>query len=195
MADVPGSDLSIRLGDLDDVNRGNPQPGDTLLFDGANWVPGAPSAGGLNSVWVPGSAFVGDANGFGSPGGAGEYAAMIYPAGQNRYAIASIIIPIEWPSFQVFLFLSSTDADTQHRYLLEGNWGLFGAGDTLNGDLNPFITDIQNAGSGALALGTAIQEVDNSDGYDFFQLKIRSNNATNEIAGETHLIGALLRLI
>lgn len=166
------------------------------VSDSAAAEPAPPGGGGgLNSIWIPGSAFAGNASGFGSPGGAGEMAAFTFGAGQNTFGIASVIIPGDWAEFDVKYYVVGNDSFDDRHFVFESNYQLVDIDAVLDGDTNPFTVDFLNNGIvGSLNFALAAT-IENPGGATLFQLKIRSNNATQGVTGAIHLIGVLLEKV
>lgn len=158
---------------------------DNLLFNGG-------PIGGATEVWVSGANFSGNGSGFESPGGTGNYVGYDFPAGQNRFAVTTIAIPAGWTSFSITYFLTNSgDANLANHYILESTYQLAGQGTILDTTIVSHPQSFLNAGTDTLVVGVATPNI-TAGGAKILNYRVRSNNATQEIAAVITLIGLLL---
>jgi hypothetical protein len=149
-------------------------------------------SGGINEVWISGANFSGNANGFESPGGAGNYVGLDFPTGQNRIAAAEIAIPSGWLTFSVTYFQANDgDANLTHHYVWESSYQLAGQGTVLLPTTVSHTQTFLNAGINTLVIGVSTPNI-TVGGARILNYRVRSNNATQEIAAVVSLIGLLL---
>lgn len=148
-------------------------------------------SGGLDEIWLSGANFAGNAAGFGSPGGAGNLVSYNYTGGVNRFGIAELAIPSSWTTFNVIYFVSSPDANNTHNFIFESSYQLVTDGTVFNAAAvaHPQ-SSLNTGGAEALTSFTAIPNITRGTAKILNYL-VRSNNATQEIAGEIRLLGLL----